>query len=144
MKNLVLMLSLTLAIGSCSQNEENIQTDASVYGTWQLIKSTANNVDGSPSGWQQVENGYKIIFNKDFSYESEIHPSDCNGISSSTYAVQNEPGNSTIETTIVCDNPNKTFKSKHSYSFEDATYLILTPIEPSCPEGCAFMFKKVN
>jgi len=142
MKNFILILSLVIIVGGCSNSEENSDTLYSINGTWQLTKSTANNVDGTPNDWEQVENGYKITFNQDFSYESEINPTDCNEIGSSLYIVDSEEN--LLETSITCSNPDIVFESTFSYSFENATILILSPIEPACPEGCAFMYRKIE
>lgn len=132
-------------INSCSQqNEDNTDVESNIYGTWQLIEQTTNNIDGSPNDWEQVRNGYKITFNRDFSYESEIYPSNCNEVSSSVYNLINEPDGNLLEITISCVNPNTTFESKDFYSIEGSTFLIRSPIEPPCPEGCAFKFKKIE
>lgn len=133
-----------MMVSGCDKSEENNDTENSIYGTWQLTKRTANDFDGSPNDWEQVENGYTIIFNEDYSYESEINPSDCNEIGSSVYLVQNEGEVNILEISITCINPDMVFESTFSYAFEDATNLILTPIEPACPEGCAFKYKKIE
>jgi len=49
-----------------------------------------------------------------------------------------------LEITIECTNPDTVFESQDSYSFENSNYLILRPIEPECPEGCAFKYKKLE
>lgn len=144
MKKLILIFSLTITLSSCSQSEENNEIENSIYGTWQLTERTANNVDGTPNDWESISNGYKITFNKDFSYESEIEPSNCNEVSSSVYNLRNESGSNILEITISCVDPNITFESKDSYTIEDATFLIISPIEPACPEGCAFKYKKIE
>ena len=144
MKNLILVFSLIIVTNSCSQSDENKQIENSIYGTWQLSDRTANNVDGTPNDWEQVENGYKITFNEDFSYNSEIYPNDCNEISSSTYITQSEEEINILEIIIICNNQSETFKSKYSYTFENSTHLILNPIEPVCPEGCVFKYKKIE
>lgn len=143
MKILILIFSVIVLV-SCSKSEENNPPENSIYGTWQLIERTANNVDGSPNGWEQVENGYKITFNEDFSYEAEINPANCNEVDRSIYLLENEPELNIIKTTITCINPEASFQSTHSYTFERAGHLILKPIEPACAEGCAFKFRKIN
>ena len=144
MKNLILIFNLIIVASSCSQSDENKQIENSIYGTWQLSERTANNVDGTPNDWEQIENGYKITFDENFSYKSEIKPTDCNEIISSTYITQSEEEINILEVTITCNNQSKTFKSKYSYTFENSTHLILNPIEPVCPEGCVFKYKKIE
>lgn len=144
MKNLILIFSLVVTVYSCSQNKENSHSENSIYGTWQLIERTANNYDGTINNWEQIENGYKITFNEDFSYESEISPSECNEISNSSFVIVNESSINTIEITINCNNPDISFESKDYYTFEDSSHLILNPIEPACPEGCSFKYKKIE
>lgn len=137
-------MSLVFTLGSCSQSEENNEIENSIYGTWQLIERKAGNVDGTPNDWESISNGYKITFNENSSYESEIEPSNCNEVSSSVYNLRNESEINILEITILCVDPNTTFESKDSYIIEDATFLILTPIEPECFEGCAFKYKKIK
>lgn len=144
MKKLVFMYILLIAVSSCSQSDENKPIENSIYGTWQLSERTANNVDGTPSDWEQIENGYKITFNNDFSYISEIYPTDCNEISNSTYIIQSEEEINILEITIVCNNQSKTYTSKYSYTFENSNLLILNPIEPDCDEGCLFKYRKIE
>ncbi|GGW93564.1 hypothetical protein [Salegentibacter mishustinae] len=144
MRNIVLIFSILITLVSCSKNEKDNPTDNSINGTWQLIGRTANNVDGSPNDWEQVENGYKITFNEDFTYESEISPANCNEIDSSIYLIENESELNIIETTITCINPEVFFQSTHSYSFDKNGHLNLKPIEPGCPEGCTFKFRKIE
>ena len=166
MKNMILiLLMLFFAIG-CSEEEPKQQLKIpSIYGTWQLVEAWYFDIaNPNNTNWGKVSNGYKITFNKDLSYEPEIKPYDCNEISSSVFVVQNDSEINTesekdilnfigvavhdnseiniLETTITCTSSDITFKSKSIYVFQDATHLILIPIEPTCPEGCARKFKK--
>ncbi|SKB35215.1 hypothetical protein SAMN05660776_0640 [Salegentibacter holothuriorum] len=144
MKNIGLIFSIIITLASCSKSEQDNPTDNSINGTWQLIERTANNTDGSPNAWEQVENGYKITFNEDFTYESEINPTNCNEVVESIYLLENESELNIIEITITCINPEISFQSTDSYTFDKNGHLILKPIEPVCPEGCAFKFRKIG
>ncbi|WP_445730886.1 hypothetical protein [Mariniflexile sp.] len=144
MKNLVLILILMIAISSCSQSDENKPIKNSIVGSWQLIERTANNANGTPNEWEQIEDGYIITFNQDSTYESEISPSECNEIDNSSYFVQNQSEENILEINITCINPNMVFESKYSYSFESANHLVMIPIEPACDEGCSFKYRKVE
>lgn len=144
MKKLLLISVLLIAVISCSQSSEKEQVDGSIIGTWQLVEERYGNFDGSSGNWEQVENGRLITFNTDLSYEPEITPSNCGEVSSSTYFLNNSSEINVLEITIECTNPDTVFESQDYYSFENSIYLILRPIEPACPEGCAFKYKKME
>lgn len=133
-----------IAVSSCSQSNEKEQVKVSIIGTWQLVEEKYGNFDGGSGDWEQVENGRLITFNADLSYEPEITPSNCGEVNSSTYFLKNNSEMNVLEITIECTNPDSVFESQDSYSFENSTHLILRPIEPTCPEGCAFKYKKLE
>lgn len=142
MKTMILILSILLLTTGCSE-DETVQQENSILGTWQLIETKFNDANGA-GRWEPFEIGRIIIFNQDLSYESEIYPTDCGGINSSTYRIQNESEINVVEITITCVNPNMVFESTDSFSFDENSNLILIPIEPECPEGCAFKYEKVE
>lgn len=144
MKKLILISVLLIAVNSCSQSSEKEQAEGSIAGTWQLVEERYGNFDGSSGNWEQIENGRLITFNADLSYEPEITPSNCGEVNSSSYFLQNNSEMNILEITIECTNPDTVFESQDSYSFENSNYLILRPIEPECPEGCAFKYKKLE
>ncbi|MDG1685250.1 MAG: hypothetical protein P8H63_04365 [Flavobacteriaceae bacterium] len=144
MKTMFLLFTFFFFASSCGEEKQTEPQESSIYGTWQLIKQTANNADGSPNGWQDIKDGRTITFNENLTYKSEITPHDCNEITTSTFEIRKESEIKALEIIIMCINPNMTFKSQYSYSFQDSTKLILVPIEPACVEGCAFLYKKIN
>ena len=141
---MILILSFFFLITGCEKEKETDPQENSIYGTWQLIKRTSNNSDGSPNDWVSVSNGYSITFEEDLSYKSEINPLDCNEIYSSTFEIRKESENKVLEIEITCTNPNLVFRSKSNYSFIDSNNLILIPTEPACDEGCKSLYSKIN
>ncbi|MDX1700426.1 MAG: hypothetical protein R3250_07400, partial [Melioribacteraceae bacterium] len=75
---------------------------------------------------------------------SEISPTNCNEIDSSIFLLENESNLNIVETTITCINPDAFFQSTNSYTFDKNGDLILKPIDPPCPEGCAFKFTQIE
>ena len=127
MKNMILILSFFFLITGCEKEKETDPQENSIYGTWQLVKRTSNNSDGSPNDWVSVSDGYSITFEEDLSYKSEINPLDCNEIYSSTFEIRKESENKVLEIVITCTKPNLVFRSKSNYSFFDSNNLILIP-----------------
>ena len=167
MKTMILILSMLFLVTGCNEEKVNEQQENSIYGTWQLVEAWYFDIaNPNNTNWGRVSNGYKLTFNKDLSYKPEIKPYDCNEISSSVFVVQNDSEINTdskkyilnligvavqdnleintLETTIICNDSTIIFKTKDIYLFKDVTHLILIPIEPSCPEACAFLFNKID
>jgi len=145
MKNLILTVSIIFALNSCSQSNEINNFDNSIYGTWHLTKRTANNVDVTASEWENVSNGFIITFNNDFKYESNESTICQNNLNEGIFSLS-KVGNSTNDVVEIIisnfdNNSNGTFVRSFYYSFNEND-LILTSKDPSCDEGCAFLYRR--
>ena len=69
--------------------------------------------------------------NEDFSYESEISPTNCNEIDSSIFLLENESNLNIVETTITCINPDAFFQSTNSYTFDNYSSINAEALVPS-------------
>jgi hypothetical protein len=130
---------LTIAIIGCSSDDEKIEAEQSIIGTWKLIEVYLDPGDGS-GNWSSVENGYTYNFL-------------ANGQFTSTRFSECSTGNYVIDSnqlTLVfdCDGfttgieePEGTFIE--NYTFESNT-IILVPNYILCIEGCGWKFEKVN
>jgi len=144
MKNLILTVSIIFVLNSCSQSNENNNFDNSIYGTWHLTKRTANNVDGTASEWENINNGFIITFKNDFKYESNESTICQNNLNEGVFSLSKDDNSTNDVVEIIinnCDNnPNGAFVRSFYYSFNEND-LILTPKDPSCDEGCDFLYR---
>lgn len=124
----ILILVITTSFTSCNKNEENnINPENSIIGTWQLIERFDG---GSPTPIQNIENGEIIEFNLDLTYSNNTFS--CDG----SYIINN----SNIDILVPCiSSDNLTY----TFSFENK-YLLMTSIPSTCDEGCYDKYKRLN
>ena len=151
MKNMFLILTIFFFITGCGE-EEAKQQETSIYGTWQIKESRYNDGEGSKEV-DKVSNGHTKTFRKNNTYSTTkfVHcQSDglANGsFSLGTYSHYDYSYNF-VEVSFSCTNKNgETIKyeeaTKYTYRFENE-YLILSPHDNPCHEGCSFKYKRVT
>ena len=146
MKNMIIILSVFFFITGC--NEEQVkQQENSIFGTWKLIKRTANNINGTANDWENINNGFTLNFKNDFVYESNESTICQNNLNEGSFSLnKTEDDLKDILEIIIknCDNnTNGTFVREFYYRFSNNN-LILEPKEPACDEGCGFLYEKVD
>ena len=130
------------------QSEEVKQEESPIHGTWQL-KEELGGGDFDSDKWFEVSNGYTITFMSNSNYSSSR-------VLQSGGACQERlvygsfllmlSGNSPynfVEISYLCPSTGNEVSGKDIYSFENE-YLILSPYDPLCPEGCSSKFKRVT
>jgi len=135
MKKMIILLAC-LSLTACSEDENKVEQEPSIYGVWQLTEVYS----GPPSGqgWSKVENGYTIEISRNLSFDSGFL-SDCK-----TGTVQINSSEITLkydcsEITLGVGDPDGTL----SYSYSLGTNLELIPLFVTCFEGCAYRFEKI-
>ena len=146
MKTMYLILTMFLFITGCNE-EKTEQQENPIYGSWKLAKRTANNANGSPNDWQNVNNGFILKFEESLRFESNESTICQNNLNEGVFlisTIENE-AKDIIEVSINnCDgSPNGSFIRLFYYSFNEND-LILIPKDPACDEGCAFLYIKNN
>ena len=168
MKNMILIFSMLITLSSCSDDstdcnatnaccsddstdkqESSDKRENPLIGAWQLIRRTANNIDGSPNNWENIDNGHNIFFREHLNYESNEFTACENNINQGIFKL-NQVSNDNIIKNVVeivinnCQNKSSgIFVRLFYYSF-NKNDLVLVPKEPACPEGCAFLYKKME
>lgn len=148
MKTMYSILTMLLLITGCDK-EDVKQQENSIYGDWQLIKRTANRINEPTNSWENIDNGANIVFKENFNFKSNEITACENVINKGTFITQEISDNNIIKNTvkIIIDNcsnkPSGAFIRLFYYAF-DGNNLILTPKEPACDEGCAFLYKKME
>tara|TARA_R110000868_G_C10964310_1_gene768899 strand:+ start:7290 stop:7715 length:426 start_codon:yes stop_codon:yes gene_type:complete len=141
MKNVLkyeLILVIFIVLFGCN-NDDELNTEQSIIGTWQLIEIYSDPGDGS-GDWSFVENGYKYVFTSDNQFTSNRFPECDNGI----YSLNSNQ----LILDFGCDgftagieNPEGTFIEQISF---ESNNLILNPTYLICVEGCGWKFKKLK
>ena len=130
MKNLILLFSLILFFSSCSQNEEEKNSDNSIVGIWKLIEFYSSDGGSNPQ-WRTIENGYTYTFyNNDIVKSSKY---ECDGAFSIS--------NSIVHLAFDCNNSK--INGNFDFKFIEKN-LILTPNPNTCFEGCNEKFMKIQ
>ncbi|RED92035.1 lipocalin family protein [Marinoscillum furvescens] len=136
MKNMILLLAL-LSLLACSEDDNKVEQETSIFGTWQLVESYI--VDGVEGNWLEVENGYNYqIMSNGLFTSSKFNECD-NG----NYELRDE----TITFNYSCEgfttgieNPPGSFGYK--YSIKNSV-LEIQPTYIGCFEGCGYRFRKI-
>jgi len=125
----IFIFVITTLLMSCNKNDENnINSEKSIIGTWQLIERFDG---GSPTPIQNIENGEIIVFNPDLTYSNNTFS--CDG----SYIINNS---NIIEILVPCiSSDNLTY----TFSFENG-YLLMTSTPLACDEGCYDKYKRLN
>ena len=144
MKNIFFILSIFFFFIGCSE-EETKQQENSIYGSWRLAKRTANNANGSPNNWENVNNGFILKFEESLRFKSNESTICQNNLNEGMFSISTIENEDNIEISIDnCNSsPNDSFIRVFYYSFNEND-LILIPKDPACDEGCAFLYIKNN
>ncbi|PCI34200.1 MAG: hypothetical protein COB60_06615 [Flavobacteriaceae bacterium] len=139
MKNLILLFSIILSFNSCSQNEEEKNSDNSIVGTWKLIEVYSSDGGSNPQ-WKLVENGYIYTFKIDGTFTSNRF-SECS-------IGKFELNNSNLTLRFDCngfttgiESPEGTFIENFNKKNNE---IILKPTYLNCIEGCGNKFQKIK
>lgn len=137
MYSILTVLAIALILMSCTKNEETLNQNAKILGTWQLIESFSHPPTGD--GWSQIENGFILNIKADGSFNSSQF-SDCS------------TGNATITSNQLnliydCSGFTANFETpagvfKYNYELVNGK-LVLTPQNFNCFEGCKYRLVKI-
>ncbi|SHI39853.1 hypothetical protein [Aquimarina spongiae] len=134
MKKYIIILLLSVAFVSCSNDDDNQSPEATVIGKWKLVEALVDPGDGSGT-FQPVESNQTITFFETGSVVSE-NGSLCNIFSESA---ETSTGTFSFETNtleIGCVDDVITL------TFERTTLNLI--IYYPCIEGCAFKYIRVD
>ena len=133
-----MILLFILTLFGCN-NDDKLNTEQSIIGTWQLIEIYSDPGDNSGS-WNPVENGYKYIFTADNQFTSTRFSECDNGI----YSLNSNK----LILDFGCDGFTAGIEKPKGTFIEQMTFesnnLILNPTYLLCIEGCGWKFKKVK
>ena len=122
----------------CNNNDEEINKEKSIIGTWQLIETYQSSA--GLGTWNLVENGYKYTFLENGNFSSNRFMECTNG----TYSIVSN------ELTLIfgCngfttgfENPEGVFVEKINF---ESGYLFINPTYIFCVEGCNYKFEKIS
>jgi hypothetical protein len=127
MKKIVIVLAIIFTLFSCSENEQNIETENSIYGTWQLFERY-NGLSLLP--FTAIENGEIKTFSSENKYKSSFHDKE------GKFFIKG----SIIEVSI----PELTQDTiKFVFSLKD-NILNLSSFPSSCDEGCYDSYRRIT
>lgn len=127
MKAIIIYFFLLITTICCSnRNEEN-----QYIGTWKLKQSLVSDGTSNPPTWQNVTNGYTIVFNNNGSFTTSQF-TDCNA---GNFSISNN----IITLTYTCG--NITIPNKFKIISNSDSELILSNI--NCDEECKDKFVKL-
>ena len=127
MRSIQILVLVVISLLGCSKNDENdIITNDSIIGQWQLIERFDG---GSLEPIQNIENGEIIFFKSDFLYSNSNYP--CTG----NYLMNND---NIVEITVSCVSSENLL---YTYDFENG-YLLFNSYPSTCDEGCYDKYKR--
>lgn len=134
----MIILLACLSLIACSEDENKVEQEPSIYGTWQLSQIYSDPGTGE-GGWIDIDNGYnyKIVPGGTFSSTK------FNECSDGTYSITNQTIDFTFNCTdfTPCEEDSQT--CSENFTLEDQ-FLVLTPNYLECDEGCAYRFTKIS
>jgi len=136
MKKMIILLAC-LSLIACSEDENKVEQEPSIYGTWQLFESYV--VDGVGGDWIEIEDGYTYKIMTNGLFESSKFKECDNG----KYELNNEIiifDYSCEDFTSGIEEPPGSFGYKFSIK---GSVLEIQPTYIGCFEGCGFRFKKI-
>lgn len=145
MKKLLVLLLLPLCF-ACS-NDDVI--DAGLIGKWKLIKIGSGDASGTLH-WEDVQDGHILQFNENLSYKSdEFTVCQNKGMNSGFYTTEKNTVVGEMENIvyITIENcpgePDNVYARSFFYKFDNED-LILMAREPSCIEGCEYVYERIK
>jgi len=121
---------LALLVAFCTE-EESHDENLTIVGRWKLVEQEIG--IGSPGKWESVDNGHVFEFKADKSFNVSSHR-DCE---TGTYELTGD----TLHLSYNC----KGHESEAAYRLEtDNPFIILSPVQPICIEGCRYKYEKVK
>lgn len=135
-KSLYVIL-IVILITSCTQDDTPIND--SLFGKWQLVEI----YDGALSGSHSVDNGYIITYRVDSTLTSTYPTLGCNvdHIEGSFKTTQGEKGR---ELTLFLSCEDKELITTYYYGVDSKGFIVISPKESSCDEGCYWKFKRIE
>ena len=130
---------LSLIFSGCSTDDNKMEEENFLLGSWQLVQAYSN--PGAGAGeWNYVEDGYIYSFSETGEFSSTRFQDCTTGSFTSEFSL--------LVLDFGCDgfsagieDPEGVFVEK--YNFE-GQFLVLTPTYLSCDEGCGFKFRKIR
>lgn len=127
MKKIVIVLAIIFTLVSCCQNEQDVATENSIYGTWQLFERY-NGL--SPLPLTTIKNGEIKTFSSENKYTSSFHDKE------GKFIIKG----SIIEVSI----PELTQDTiKFVFCLKD-NILNLSSFPSSCDEGCYDSYRRIT
>ena len=140
MKLLYALLITTLATSCDSQDDAPI--NGSLFGTWQLIEKHDG---GSPQPNQAVENGYILSLNTDFTVTT-THPTigcpENYDLLYGTFETTSDDNGKLLNIKLTCE--NSSLNIEYYYGVDSKGFLVISPKESTCDEGCSWKFKRIE
>lgn len=137
MKALYAVLILIL-ITSCKNDDEPIND--SLFGKWQLIEE----YDGAIFGSHPVENGYIMKLNAD-STITTTHPTigcpENYDLLNGTFETTTDNKGKLLIIELTCG--SSSLNIGYYYGVDSKGFLVISPKEPTCDEGCSSKFKRL-
>ncbi len=135
MKNLLNLLLISLFLGCAKNNDNTLQQENKLIGTWQEKEFLGVGKNNTPPPIL-IENGYIIKFNKDLTFSSDEYSNSSSG----TYSVSSD---NIITLNFARVNEPTITRTKKIEEITDKT-LILKPTDRSCDEGCGEKLLKIK
>ena len=138
-KSLYVIL-IVILITSCTQDDTPIND--SLFGKWQLIEKYDG---GSPKPNQAVENGYIMNLNTDFTVSTTNPtigcPENYDHLNGTFETTTNDKGK-LLSIELTCG--NSSMNIEYYYGVDSKGFLVITPKESTCDEGCSSKFKRIE
>lgn len=138
MKPLPILLVLIL-VSSCHNQDEQPIND-SIFGVWQLVGRYDG---GSVQPYQALENGYMITFKTDSTLTTEEPTLGCS-VDQVDGSFQTRKVEKGAELTMQLNCKDKELRLVFHYGIDAEGYLVTSPKESSCDEGCYTKFKRIS
>ena len=144
MRCIQILVLVVISLLGCSKNDENdIITNDSIIGQWQLIEQWLGDISSDSVEWGEVVNGYTMTFLNDGLYSSNEFTVCQNNLNSGSYSLSGSESIRLVETSFLCESSNDFLTRVYIYNFE-GEFLMISPHSNPCPEGCSFKFKRIN
>lgn len=133
----MIILLTFLSLLACSEDENKVEQEPSIYGIWQLSQSFI--VDGVEGDWVEVEDGYTYEIKPNGHFNSSKFEECSDG----TFEIND----TTITLNYSCENFSTGIENPPGvFSYEFSITNSILEIQPTyigCFEGCGFRFKKI-
>ena len=137
MKTLYAILVLNL-ITSCHSDDTPIND--SLFGKWQLVEIYDG---GSLQPYRAIENGTSMTFYTDSTLTTTYHSLGCS-TDQTEGSYETTEGEKREELTVHLSCEDKELTVTYYYGVDSKGFLVISPKESSCDEGCYWKFKRIE